>query len=56
MHNTALLVTDDRVVSVQADIRRPEDIFGHPDVARLIDLGEPISTRLRLAGAVGRKP
>jgi hypothetical protein len=41
-HNTALLATADRVASVQADIRRPEDIFGHPDVARLIDLGEPV--------------
>ena len=41
-HNTALLATDDRVASVQADIRRPEDILGHPDVARLIDLGEPV--------------
>jgi hypothetical protein len=40
-HNTALLATDDRVASVQADIRRPEDVLGHPDVARLIDLGEP---------------
>jgi S-adenosyl methyltransferase len=41
-HNTALLATDDRSASVQADIRRPEDILGHPDVARLIDLGEPV--------------
>jgi hypothetical protein len=55
-HNTALLATDDRVASVQADIRRPEDVLGHPDVARLIDLGEPApSTRLRIAGGVGRK-
>jgi hypothetical protein len=41
VHNTALLATDDRMVSVQADIRRPQAILEHPDVARLIDFGQP---------------
>jgi hypothetical protein len=40
-HTTALLATDDRAASAQADIRRPGDIVGHPDVARLIDFGQP---------------
>jgi hypothetical protein len=42
VHNTALLASDDRVVSVQADIRQPEVILDHPDVARLIDFREPV--------------
>jgi hypothetical protein len=29
------------VVSVQADIRRPQAILEHRDVARLIDFGQP---------------
>ena len=42
VHNTALLAHDDQVVSVQADIRRPAAILDHPDVARLIDFGQPV--------------
>jgi hypothetical protein len=42
VHNTALLAEDDRVVSVRADIRQPEAILDHPDVARLIDFGQPV--------------
>jgi hypothetical protein len=42
VHNTALLAKDDQVISVQADIRRPEVILGHPDVARLIDFSQPV--------------
>jgi hypothetical protein len=41
-HNTALLADDDQVASVQADIRGPQAILGHPDVARLIDFGRPV--------------
>jgi hypothetical protein len=42
VHNEALLASDDGVVSVQADIRQPESILEHPDVARLIDFSEPV--------------
>jgi S-adenosyl methyltransferase len=42
VHNEALLASDDRVVSVQADIRQPEVILGHPDVVRLIDFSQPV--------------
>ncbi len=41
-HNTALLAKDDHVVSVLADIRRPEVILDHPDVARLVDFSQPV--------------
>jgi hypothetical protein len=43
VHNEALLASDDRVVSVQADIREPEVILGHPDVGRLIDFSQPVA-------------
>jgi hypothetical protein len=41
-HNTALLASDDQVASVQADIRQPEAILDHPDVAWLIDFDRPV--------------
>jgi SAM-dependent methyltransferase len=41
-HNTALLADDSQVASVQADIRQPEAILDHPDVARLIDFDRPV--------------
>jgi hypothetical protein len=42
VHNTALLAVDDRMASVLADVRQPEVILDHPDVARLIDFGQPV--------------
>lgn len=42
VHNTALLAGDDRVASVRADMRQPEAILDHPDLARLIDLRRPV--------------
>jgi hypothetical protein len=42
VHNEALLASDDRVISVQADIRQPEAILDHPDVLRLIDFSKPV--------------
>jgi len=41
-HNTALLSGDDRVATIQADIRSPQPILEHPDVARLIDFSRPV--------------
>lgn len=41
-HNDALLAADQRVVGLQADIRQPAGILGHPDVRRLIDFAEPV--------------
>ena len=42
VHNMALLAKDDQIVSVLADIRRPEMILDHPDVARLVDFSQPV--------------
>jgi S-adenosyl methyltransferase len=41
-HNAALLAADDRVAAVQADIRQPAAILGHPEVTRLIDFAAPV--------------
>lgn len=41
-HNTAVLAGDSQVAPIQADIRQPRVILGHPDVARLIDFSQPV--------------
>jgi S-adenosyl methyltransferase len=41
-HNAALLASDDRVAAVQADIRQPAAVLGHPEVTRLIDFAAPV--------------
>jgi trans-aconitate methyltransferase len=41
-HNAALLGSDPRVATVQADIRQPDAILGHPDLLRLVDFAEPV--------------
>ncbi|KOT90000.1 SAM-dependent methyltransferase [Streptomyces sp. NRRL F-5755] len=41
-HGRALLATDDRTTVIQADLREPEDIYGNPDVANLINFDEPV--------------
>ncbi|MEW9530839.1 SAM-dependent methyltransferase [Microbispora sp. NPDC049125] len=42
----ALLATSDTVTAVQADLRRPEEILGHPDVRGLIDSSQPVAVLL----------
>jgi SAM-dependent methyltransferase len=41
-HGQALLARGDGVAMVCADLRKPEDILGHPDVLRLLDLTQPV--------------
>jgi hypothetical protein len=42
VHNAALLASDEKVATVQADIRQPGVILSHPDVTALIDFTEPV--------------
>ncbi|WP_283138077.1 SAM-dependent methyltransferase [Rhizohabitans arisaemae] len=42
LHNNALLAGDDGVVSIQADVRDPDEIFKHPSVRRHIDFEKPM--------------
>ncbi|MDG4786133.1 SAM-dependent methyltransferase [Micromonospora sp. WMMD1102] len=42
VHNRALLSPDDNVSSIQADVRRPDEILDDPEVQRLINFDEPV--------------
>lgn len=41
-HSQLLLQDNDRTGVIQADLREPESILGHPQTRRLLDLDEPI--------------
>ncbi len=45
-HARAILADDVRTTVVQADMREPEAILGHPDLQRLIDLKRPVAILL----------
>lgn len=42
VHNRALLETDDGVVAIHGDIRRPDEILADPALRALIDFGKPV--------------
>jgi hypothetical protein len=42
VHNRALLAADPNVVAIQADVRRPAELLGDPQLQRLIDFDEPM--------------
>jgi S-adenosyl methyltransferase len=44
-HSRALLA-DDNTVAIQADLRQPDAILGHPEVRKLIDFERPIALLL----------
>ena len=46
VHNDALLANAENVRSIQADIRRPDEILGHPALRELIDFAEPVAVLL----------
>lgn len=41
-HNHALLATDDGVITIEADIRKPASILDSPQLQSLIDFDEPV--------------
>jgi SAM-dependent methyltransferase len=45
-HGRALLAGNERTSTFQADLRQPDVILGHPDVARLIDFSRPVGILL----------
>ena len=47
-HSKAILGRDDDTVVVEADLRRPDRILGHPDVSRLLHPGQPTGLLLVL--------
>ncbi|MFD9357716.1 SAM-dependent methyltransferase [Streptomyces sp. NPDC060031] len=42
-HSQAVLAGQDRTAVVAADLRKPRDILGAPEVARLLDLDRPVA-------------
>jgi SAM-dependent methyltransferase len=46
MHSKALLSGSGTVTAVQADMRRPRDILGHPEVTSLLDFAQPVAVLL----------
>ena len=42
-HGQALLGLDDRLAVVLGDLRRPDEIFRHPDVAGVLDFSQPVA-------------
>ncbi len=42
VHNQALLATTDGVISIEADVRRPALVLGHPALREAIDFTEPL--------------
>jgi hypothetical protein len=42
VHNAALLATDDGVTTIEADIRKPDEVLSDPGLGSLIDFAEPV--------------
>ena len=45
-HSRSILDGDDRATIIEADLRDPEGIIGHPETRRLIDFQEPVGLLL----------
>ncbi len=45
-HGRALLATDERSTVIQADLRDPESVLGHPETRALIDFDRPVAVLL----------
>jgi hypothetical protein len=45
-HALALLTTDENVVAIHGDFLRPLDIFGNPELRKIIDFNEPVAILL----------
>ena len=49
LHSRAILVGNDRVTAIQADLRSPQAILEHPELRRLLDLSQPVALLLLVA-------
>jgi S-adenosyl methyltransferase len=45
-HSKAILAGDDKATTIEADLREPEKILGHPETRRLIDFDKPVGLLL----------
>lgn len=46
VHGDALLAADSRTAVITADMRRPDEVLGHPRTTELIDFDEPVGVLL----------
>jgi len=46
LHSRAILAGNDRAAAIQADLRNPHDILGHPHLLDLLDLSKPVALLL----------
>jgi hypothetical protein len=45
-HSQAILAGNPRAAAIRSDLRRPDEILGHPDVGHLLDFGRPLGVLL----------
>ncbi|MEV4760699.1 SAM-dependent methyltransferase [Micromonospora sp. NPDC049559] len=45
-HSAAILAGNPRATVIQGDLRRPEEILDHPEVAELLDFSQPVAVLL----------
>jgi hypothetical protein len=45
-HGQAILANNPRAASVEADLRRPDDVLNHPQVLDLLDFSQPVAVLL----------
>jgi O-methyltransferase involved in polyketide biosynthesis len=46
LHGRALLAANDNTTVALADMRKPDDVLGHPETTRLIDFSEPVGVMM----------
>lgn len=46
LHSRAILAGNDHATAIQADLRNPHDILGHPHLLDLLDLSKPVALLL----------
>jgi hypothetical protein len=45
-HSKSILAGDDRTTVIEADLREPEIVLGHPEIRRFIDFDQPVALLL----------
>lgn len=46
LHSRAILASNDNAIAIQADLRRPDEILGNPQLCGMVDLSQPVALLL----------
>jgi hypothetical protein len=46
LHSQAILARNEHAAAIQADLRQPRQILGHPELRHLLDLSRPVALLL----------